>query len=152
MSSEVKLMMENNLKIHKNPDNYKLNLGENLNNGRSEIFLSENGKFLINSLNVNIDTTDDNQTVYKESYTDLNFSKGEVFLLHEALDRENTSLGKIRQKHAANKKKLEETAKNTFCRKNIKKYKPPRKLQREGFQCRRKRKNSKVYTISEETK
>ena len=79
MSSEVKLMMQNNLKIHKNTSNYKLNLGENLNNGRSEIFLSENDKFLINSLNANIDATDDNQTVYKESYKYLNFQKVKFF-------------------------------------------------------------------------
>ena len=79
MSSEVKLMMQNNLKIHKNTSNYKLNLGENLNNGRWEIFLPENDKFLINSLNANIDATDDNQTVYKESYTDLNFQKVKFF-------------------------------------------------------------------------
>ena len=33
------------------------------------------------------------------------------FLLQEALDRENTNLHKIRQGHAANNKKLDETAK-----------------------------------------
>ena len=61
MSSERKLMMQNNLEVHKDTGNSKLNLGENLNNGRTEIFLSENDEFLINYLNVSIDTKDGNQ-------------------------------------------------------------------------------------------
>ena len=47
-SNEVKLMMTT---VHKDTGNFKLNLGKNLNNRHSEIFLSGNDNLLINYLN-----------------------------------------------------------------------------------------------------
>lgn len=52
------LAIESNVNL-RDAGNFELNLGENMNNGRLEVFLSEKDQFLINSLNVNINTTDD---------------------------------------------------------------------------------------------
>ena len=52
------LAIESNVNL-RDAGNFELNLGENMNNGRLEVFLSEKDQFLINSLNVNINTTED---------------------------------------------------------------------------------------------
>ena len=52
------LAIESNVNL-RDTGNFELNLGENMNNGRLEVFLSEKDQFLINSLNVNINTMDD---------------------------------------------------------------------------------------------
>ena len=66
------LAIESNVNL-RDAGNFELNLGENMNNGRLEVFLSEKDQFLINSLNVNINTTDDkpnsiNRILYRRDF------------------------------------------------------------------------------------
>ena len=62
MSSEVKLIVQNKVKI--NPENaeFALNFATEHHQGRSSLFLSKDNEFLINSFNVNIDTGDVSNT------------------------------------------------------------------------------------------
>ena len=56
MSTEVKLILQNGVKV--NTSTGIFNLAGNYLEGKRDLFLSENYKFMINSLNVNIDTND----------------------------------------------------------------------------------------------
>ena len=58
MSSEVKLILQNGVNVNTSTGNFKLNLAGNNLEGKRKLFLSENDEFMINSLNVNIDTND----------------------------------------------------------------------------------------------
>ena len=57
MSSEVKLTLQTDLELNTDMENFRLNLGDEYNNGKVEIFLSENDEFLINMFRANIDTS-----------------------------------------------------------------------------------------------
>ena len=78
MSSEVKLIVQNGVDVNISTGNFKLNLAGNDLEGNRELFLSENNDFMINSLNVNIDTND--ATDPYENYSDvtLDLTQGEI--------------------------------------------------------------------------
>ena len=78
MSSEVKLIVQNGVDVNISTGNFKLNLAHNDLEGKRELFLSENNDFMINSLNVNIDTND--ATDPYENYSDvtLDLTQGEI--------------------------------------------------------------------------
>ena len=78
MSSEVKLIVQNGVDVNISTGNFKLNLAGNDLEGKRELFLSENNDFMINSLNVNIDTND--ATDPYENYSDvtLDLTQGEI--------------------------------------------------------------------------
>ena len=65
--SEIKLILQNYVKVNRSRSNFKLNLVGNCLEGRRDLFLSENDEFMINFLNVNIDTN--NTTNQYENYT-----------------------------------------------------------------------------------
>ena len=69
MSSEVKLILQNGFNVNTSTGNFKLNLAGNNLEGKRKFFVSENDEFMINSLNVNIDTND--ATNHYENYTDV---------------------------------------------------------------------------------
>ena len=67
MFSEIKLILQNGVKVNTSRSNFKLNLAGNYLEGRRDLFLSENDEFMINFLNVNMDTN--NTTNQYENYT-----------------------------------------------------------------------------------
>ena len=56
MSSEVKLIQQNGVKVNTSIGNFKVNLAGNYLEEKRDLFLSKNDEFMINSSNVNINT------------------------------------------------------------------------------------------------
>ena len=54
MSSEVKLIQQNGVKVNTSIGNFKVNLAGNYLEEKRDLFLSKNDEFMINSSNVNI--------------------------------------------------------------------------------------------------
>ena len=92
MSSEVKLMYQSDIKINVNGGNFKLNFGDKNQEGKRKIFLSENDKFVINSFKVNIDPQGQSQTIYNKEMQELDLSQGELKILIENYEKNNTRL------------------------------------------------------------
>ena len=74
MSTEVKLILQNGVKVSTSTGIF--NLAGNYLKGKRDLFLSENDKFMINSLNVNINTNDtanqyENYTNDYENYKEV---------------------------------------------------------------------------------
>ena len=86
MFSEVKLILQNGV----NAD--KLHLAGNNLEGKRELFPSENDKFMINSLNVNIDTND--ATNHYKNYTDvmLDLTQGRIKYVYQNLKKSEDKL------------------------------------------------------------
>ena len=78
MSSEVKLIVQNGVDVNISTGNFKLNLAGNDLEGKRELFLSENNDFMINSLNVNIDTNDATDPYENCSDVTLDLTQGEI--------------------------------------------------------------------------
>ena len=70
MSSEVKLMLQTDLELNTDTRYFRLNLGNEYNNGKAKIFLSKNDEFLINIFRANVDT----------SYQDASYLINDVIL------------------------------------------------------------------------
>ena len=99
MSSEVKLILQNGVKVNTSTGNFKLNLAGNYLEGKRDPFLSENDEFMINSLNVNIDTNNTtnqykNYTNDYESYTEVksDLLRGEIKYVCENLKNSDDKL------------------------------------------------------------
>ena len=56
MSSEVKLIQQNGVKVNTSIGNFKVNLAGNYLEEKRDLFLSKNDEFMINSSTVNINT------------------------------------------------------------------------------------------------
>ena len=76
MSSEVKLIVQNDLEVNVEEGSFTLKLATGHPQGRGHSFLSREDEFMINSFRVNIDTSDINHTTHnKDSEVDLTQGK-----------------------------------------------------------------------------
>ena len=66
MSSEVKLIVQNDVRVEEN-GNFTLIFASDYLEGKRELFLSQNDQFFINSFRVNVDTNDVNHTSYDQT-------------------------------------------------------------------------------------
>ena len=73
MSSEIKLIVQNNLEVD-DQGRFGLNFAQQGYNGKHELFLSENDEFLNKNFMVNIDTSDTNHTDYKKENNERDFT------------------------------------------------------------------------------
>ena len=64
MSSEVKLIVQNNVTVNFNDGWFNLNFVGGYQEGKKKLFLSKDDNFMINLFRVNVDTSDINQTSY----------------------------------------------------------------------------------------
>ena len=64
MSSEVKLIVQNNVTVNLNDGWFNLNFVGGYQEGKKKLFLSKDDNFMINLFRVNVDTSDINQTSY----------------------------------------------------------------------------------------
>ena len=62
MSSEVKLIVQNDLEVNVEEGSFTLKLATKHPQGRGHLFLYREDEFMINSFRVNIDTSDFNHT------------------------------------------------------------------------------------------
>ena len=64
MSSEVKLIVQNDVTVNVNDGWFNLNFVGGYQEGKKKLFLSKDDNFMINLFRVNVDTSDINQTSY----------------------------------------------------------------------------------------
>ena len=86
MSSEVKLIVQNNVTID-SEGNFKLSFAENGYNGKQELVLSAEDEFFFKSFLVNIDTRDKNQTDYIEENNEIDLTQGEIKFIKENMEK-----------------------------------------------------------------
>ena len=98
MSSEVKLIVQNDLEVNEEEGSFTLKLATEHPQGQRHLFLSSEDVFTINSFRVNIDTSDINHTMYNKD-CEVNLTQGEIKYVKEnyeasvaALHREEKNL------------------------------------------------------------
>ena len=64
VSSEVKLIVQNDVTVNVNDGLFNLNFVGGHQEGKKKLFLSKDDNFMINLFRVNVDTSDINQTSY----------------------------------------------------------------------------------------
>ena len=79
MSSEIKLIVQNDLEVNEEEGSFTLKLATEHPQGRGHLFLSSEDEFMINSFRVNIDTNDINHTTYNKD-CEVHLTQGEITL------------------------------------------------------------------------
>ena len=64
MSSEVKLIVQNDVTVNLNDGWFNMNFVGGYQEGKKKLLLSKDDNFMINLFRVNVDTSDINQTSY----------------------------------------------------------------------------------------
>ena len=79
MSSEVKLIVQNDVTVNENDGSFNLNFAGGYLEGKKKLFLSKDDDFMINSFKVNVDTNDINHTSYlNEGGIEIDVGQGEI--------------------------------------------------------------------------
>ena len=88
MSSEVKLTVQNDVRVEEN-GNFTLNFASDYLEGKRELFLSQNDNFFINSFRVNVDTNNVNHTRYDQtpSENQIDLTMGELKYVNENVQK-----------------------------------------------------------------
>ena len=88
MSSEVKLIVQNDVRVEEN-GNFTLNFASDYLESKRELFLSQNDEFFINFFRVNIDTNDVNHTSYDEtpSENQIDLTTGQLKYVNENVQK-----------------------------------------------------------------
>ena len=98
MSREVKLIVQNDLKVNVEEGTFTLKLATEHSQGRGHLILSREDEFMINFFRVNIDTSGVNHTTYNKD-SDVDLTQGEIKYVKEnyeasvaTLEREGKNL------------------------------------------------------------
>ena len=88
MSSEVKLIVQNDVRVEEN-GNFTLIFASDYLEGKRELFLSQNDQFFTNSFRVNMDTNDVNHTSYDQtpSENQIDLTTGELKYVNENIQK-----------------------------------------------------------------
>ena len=102
MSSEVKLIVQDDLEVNEEEGSFTLKLTTEHPQERGHLFLSREDEFMINSFRVNIDTSDINHTTYNKDL-EVDLTQGKIKYVKEnyqasvaALQREEKNSGNFR--------------------------------------------------------
>ena len=95
MSSEVKLIVQNDVRVEEN-GNVTLNFASDYLKSKRELFLSQNHEFFINFFRVNTDTNDVNHTSYDQtpSENQIDLTTGELKYANENVQEAKKILDK----------------------------------------------------------
>ena len=79
MSSEVKLIVQNNVTVNENDGSFNLSFAVGYQEGKKILLLSKDDDFMINSFRVNVYTNDINHTSYlNERGIEIDVGQGEI--------------------------------------------------------------------------
>ena len=91
MSSEVKLIVQNDLEVNVEEGSFTLKLATDHPQGRGHLLLSREDEFMIISFRVNIDTSDVNHTKYNKD-SEVGLTQGETKYVKENYEASVTTL------------------------------------------------------------